>query len=159
MKNKCIISFIKRVECNYSQETHEKIEKGKQINKRCTSFGTALGAWECSSRDLNTHPLLATCPWIEPVLAVQVMLFLRTFCTPVHVSEKIKSAHVTHFSVSDWLHPWTRFIICYNMHFPQTQTWFYSELVFNKLMYGCEKTWLNSLTSADKCSLLHNKWT
>ena len=26
-RNKCIISFIKRVECNYSEETHEKIEK------------------------------------------------------------------------------------------------------------------------------------
>ena len=46
MKNKCIISFIKRVECNYSEETHEKIEKGKQINKRCAS-NAALGAWEC----------------------------------------------------------------------------------------------------------------
>ena len=37
MKNKCIISFIKWVECNYSEETHKKIEKGKQINKRYTS--------------------------------------------------------------------------------------------------------------------------
>ena len=33
----CIISFIKWVECNYSEQTHKKIKKGKQINKRCTS--------------------------------------------------------------------------------------------------------------------------
>ena len=74
MKNKCIISFIKRIECNYSEETHEKIEKGKQINKRCTYVKCiALATWECvahlgvrlwainaRTRDLNTRPLLAT---------------------------------------------------------------------------------------------------
>ena len=75
MKNKCIISFIKRVECNYSEETHKKIEKGKQINKRCPLHVkcTALAASGCvahlgvrlwkinaRSRDLNTRPLLAT---------------------------------------------------------------------------------------------------
>ena len=58
MKNKCIISFIKRVEYNYSEETHEKIEKGKQINERCASNalhsvrGSALHTWECVSGQL-----------------------------------------------------------------------------------------------------------
>ena len=51
MKNKCIICFIKRVECNYFEETHEKIEKDKQINKRCTSnslhaVAAARAVWE-----------------------------------------------------------------------------------------------------------------
>ena len=116
MKNKCIISFIKRVECNYSQETHEKIEKGKQINKRCTSNalhsvrGSALHIiWECVNVTW-IRVLYWLHPWTRWTQCSYAFL-LRTFCTPVHVSEKIKSAHVTHFSASDWLHPWTRFII------------------------------------------------
>ena len=75
--------------------------------------GSALHIDRSSGSALTWLEYASTIGYIlEPVnTQCSYAFLLRTFCTPVHVSEKIKSAHVTHFSTSDWLHPWTRFII------------------------------------------------
>ena len=126
MKNKCIISFIKRVECNYSEETHEKSGKDcKRMHCMHSLRGSALHTWP--RRAWSTAFCIANLP--RDHTQCSYAFLLRTFCTPVHVSEKIKSAHVTHFSASDWLHPWTRFIMFCELQY------FFGDLVITKMSY------------------------
>ena len=83
MKNKCIISFIKRVECNQSEETHKKILKvnietsiAHQVH--CTRWALS---WECVAQKLMhghvtwIHVHFWLPPWIRFITHIKHNIF------------------------------------------------------------------------------------